>query len=88
MKEGKQQLREENPLYRFTNMASTGHKDTAYIPASLQTHVPQSSVPRYQLSLTEANFSVECDTVSLHRYTCQQECIGRDVEFPNFPFPM
>ncbi len=84
-KEVQQQLREENPLYGFTYMASTEHKDTTYIPTSLQTHVPQGSVLSYQLSLTEANFSVECDSVSLHRYSCQQECIVRDVEFPKFP---
>ena len=80
-----QQLRRENPIYGIVYMASKDNSNTSYCRTSLGTYVPKGSVLSYQLALTESNFNVECDAVSLGRFRCTNSCIVRNVGYPPFP---
>ena len=80
-----QQLRRENPIYGIVYMAFKDNNNTSYCRTSLGRYVPKGSVLSYQLALTESNFNVECDAVSLGRFRCTNSCIVRNVGYPPFP---
>ena len=67
-------LKDKNPLYGFTYMASTETGDTEYVKTRLKSVTPVGSVLSYQLALTEGDFSVTCDALNMARFDCQEAC--------------
>ena len=67
-------------------MARNHTKDTIICHTQLGTWVPRSSPLSYQLALTESDFNVDCNVVSIDKFPGTQRCIGRDMAcYPDMP---
>ena len=78
-------LAEENVLYGITYMATPDNKATCYVKTKMANHVPVGSVLSYQLALTEADFQVELNEVSMNRFLCKSNCVLTTGVYPKFP---
>ena len=74
-------LAEENLLYGITYMATPDNEATCYVKTKMANHVPVGSVLSYQLALTEADFQVELNEVSMNRFLC----VLTTGVYPKFP---
>jgi hypothetical protein len=78
-------LARENPR-RGICMARNQVRDTLICCTQLETWVPLGSPLSYQLALSEGDFHVDCNVVSIDKFKCTQSCIVRDMAcYPDMP---